>query len=46
MNPNVNKGTVLDEALKETAKKNLGYLPQFRLMFGRLISHSMQNRHC
>ncbi|CAH0530800.1 hypothetical protein CTH30272_03145 [Allocatenococcus thiocycli] len=29
----VDMGTVLDEALKETVKENLDYMPQFRWMF-------------
>lgn len=33
LNPIVNTGTVLDEALKETVKENLDYMPQFRWMF-------------
>lgn len=33
LNPLVNTGTILDEALKETVKENLDYMPQFRWMF-------------
>lgn len=33
LNPIVDTGTVLDDALKETVKENLDYMPQFRWMF-------------
>lgn len=33
LNPIVNTGKILDEALKETVKENLDYMPQFRWMF-------------
>ncbi len=36
LNPIVNTGTVLDEALKETVKENLDYMPQFSWMFETL----------
>ncbi|MFM2486942.1 6-phospho-beta-glucosidase [Celerinatantimonas yamalensis] len=33
LNPIVNTGTILDEALKETVKENLDFMPQFKWMF-------------